>query len=415
MNNNMPLRALAVGFSALLLGWWLWPTAERLPRADHGTLPSDAVTAGNDSPYAAAIRPISEAGATAAIPALSPDTARSISPAAISRFERALDLTAEGDTAGAEALYQQLIQDYPRMVEAYVNLAAVYAGDGRLDQARQRLTEGLNANEDYAVLYASLQKVLGALAANAYREALVENTETRLNLDLPVMPSLRSEGAQIASLQAELKKNQADLETGNFAVNNTARLLAELQAMQQELAAANQHIAELEARYSNELEALRVQLAARSGAGEQPQAVAIDTQISEAVAATAAAPDDGQQIKQQDAQAVRLVKAWADAWTRQAIDDYVASYADDYRPPGSDLTRAQWLEQHRARFTNKRFIEVAVSDFSVSRAEDSFAVTFSQHYRSNTIDDRFRKRLVFASSGSDWSDAKIIDEKVVSP
>ena len=63
---------------------------------------------------------------------------------------------------------------------------------------------------------------------------------------------------------------------------------------------------------------------------------------------------------------------------------------------------------------NKKFIDVQVSNFTIRETDTQLAITFMQHYRSNTVDDRIRKRLVFQKNGNDLSKAKIVNEKVVS-
>ena len=107
------------------------------------------------------------------------------------------------------------------------------------------------------------------------------------------------------------------------------------------------------------------------------------------------------------------MQSWATAWSAQNVAGYVSHYADSYSSSPS-ITRAQWLEQRNLRLTNKEFINVAVSDFRVKDLGAQFSVTFSQYYQSNTVDDTVTKRLIFDKSGDNWSNSKIVNERLVS-
>jgi hypothetical protein len=111
--------------------------------------------------------------------------------------------------------------------------------------------------------------------------------------------------------------------------------------------------------------------------------------------------------------AIALVQSWAQRWSAQDVDAYVAHYADNYSS-SSSLSRRQWLEQRQERLTNKAFITVKVSDFKVTDLDGQFAVTFAQNYKSNTVDDTVTKRLVFNKKSDTWSNAKIVNESIVS-
>jgi colicin import membrane protein len=111
--------------------------------------------------------------------------------------------------------------------------------------------------------------------------------------------------------------------------------------------------------------------------------------------------------------AIDLVQSWAKAWSEQDVSAYVEHYGENYSSSRS-LSRAQWLEQREVRLTNKSFISFEVSNFEVEDMGPQFSVIFSQYYRSNTVDDRVTKRLIFNKIGDDWSQSKILEEQVVS-
>jgi hypothetical protein len=111
--------------------------------------------------------------------------------------------------------------------------------------------------------------------------------------------------------------------------------------------------------------------------------------------------------------AIGLVQSWAKAWSEQDVSAYVEHYGENYSSSRS-LSRARWLEQREVRRTNKSFINFEVSNFEVEDMGPQFSVIFSQYYRSNTVDDRVTKRLIFNKIGDDWSQSKILEEQVVS-
>ena len=111
--------------------------------------------------------------------------------------------------------------------------------------------------------------------------------------------------------------------------------------------------------------------------------------------------------------AIERVKSWAEAWSQQDVADYIEHYQDGYTPPGSAISHSEWRAQRQVRLTNKRFIEVTLSAFEAERNGDQIRVSFTQRYRANTMDDTIRKELALVNPGSDWSEAKIVSERVV--
>ena len=108
---------------------------------------------------------------------------------------------------------------------------------------------------------------------------------------------------------------------------------------------------------------------------------------------------------------VALLEAWADAWRRQDVASYVASYVHNYQPPG--LTHKQWYEKRAERLTSPEFIEVSFSNVTIQaepKRENTMAVVFLQSYRSNQLKSTVRKKLVVEKVLGVW---KIIDERVL--
>ncbi|MDE0060667.1 MAG: tetratricopeptide repeat protein [Defluviicoccus sp.] len=76
----------------------------------------------------------------------------------------------EGNRSRAIEIFEQLRSDHPEVVEAYNNLAVLYADQGRLEAARGVLVSALERTSD-AILYANLGDVYMRLADRAYVRA----------------------------------------------------------------------------------------------------------------------------------------------------------------------------------------------------------------------------------------------------
>ena len=78
-------------------------------------------------------------------------------------FSRAHRLQDQGDERAALAIYQKINQAQPKLVEPYINMAAIFTSNGELDKAQQILVRGLESDPASALLFTGLQKVYGAM------------------------------------------------------------------------------------------------------------------------------------------------------------------------------------------------------------------------------------------------------------
>lgn len=86
------------------------------------------------------------------------------------RLVRGILHAREGNRARAIEIFERLRSDHPELVEAYNNLAVLYADQGRLEAARGALVSALERGSD-AILYANLGDVYMRLADRAYDRA----------------------------------------------------------------------------------------------------------------------------------------------------------------------------------------------------------------------------------------------------
>ena len=103
----------------------------------------------------------------------------------------------------------------------------------------------------------------------------------------------------------------------------------------------------------------------------------------------------------------QVVHAWADAWSRQDVDRYLAHYAPDFRPE-KGVSRDTWAAQRRVRVARPKSISVTVGPITLDTVDDNrIAVTFEQAYRANHYRDRVMKTLDLRRYGDRW---KIVRE-----
>ncbi len=87
-------------------------------------------------------------------------------------FAEARQLARAGETEAAIARYRALLEADPAFLEAANNLAALYARDGRLDEARKVLEAAIAARPDFATIYRNLGAVYLELSRVDYGKAL---------------------------------------------------------------------------------------------------------------------------------------------------------------------------------------------------------------------------------------------------
>ena len=432
-------KALAMA-ALVLFGWWLWPSADDSATANKSALSSSDSASATESAnrLVSAIRPVTEASAQGVaqtgvlFKSLDPDLRTSMNK----RFSEALVAQNESDFGAAEELLNDLINDYPELPEPYVNLAFVYSKTNQLEKAQDTLVSGLNAKPTTAALFESLQKVRGAQAAEAYQKAFnAVSAVDAVPLDLPLakniaLPQIEPEPSndelELANKQLDSARNELANLKSQYE-SRIASLQEELASQAELLAANNRRNTTTDSQVAQVNEAAPVpEPAVPAVASIVPASAAPSPTITTQVAAADSQRRRDAEKKQQQEVAIKAlaqkreknaidaVQRWAAAWSSQDVQSYVSNYVDGYIPTGSGLSHGQWVSQRRDRLGNKKFINVKVSRFKIEDLGKRFSVRFSQNYKSNTINDTITKMLIFVKGDDDWSDAKIVNENVVS-
>ena len=316
-------------------------------------------------------------------------------------YRKALDVNVENQTDTAVVL--------PVVLELQTNLDA----QDQLQRLQNSLSEQAQSSEgskqlaaEYQQQIQSLNKQLDTEKQNALNanEANIEQisslTQRLTQADETLAATQAAEREALARVVRAEQDAKIQIQQANEEVAN---LKAELEQKNAALLATQQQQEELQAALSTALN------------GQQVEPLIADQEVKVDPPIASAAVTISSITELQKQHAIDRVKSWAKSWSDQDVDAYVNQYIDTYSPESAG-SRAVWLDQRRVRLTNKKFIRVDVSRFSVDDLGERFAVTFRQHYKSDVIDDVIFKSLEFVKpAGDDWSQAKIVLEKVVKP
>ena len=303
-------------------------------------------------------------------------------------------------------------------------IASLGKADSEASQLALEVTELKKQIDQKTSVIASLEQNNVETSDAQKRQSELEISELKKQLDqqastILALKKTNSESSQtvleISALKKQLDQQNSTILALKKDSSASSQLSEENLALKQQLAEQASTIALLE---KANAEASQLALLASAKATENTVAQ-IDAQLTESSSSQASEgslPAEGSLLADGsktsgDEKAIALVRAWASSWAAQDVAAYIDYYQDGYRP-SNGLSNKQWREQRQVRLTNKSYINVDVSNFTVKDLGAEFSVKFLQHYKSNNVDDKIFKTLVFAKNSDDWAQAKIIQEQV---
>lgn len=324
---------------------------------------------------------------------------------------KGIALTGLKQRSEAISLYQKVTRDHPEQAEAYNNLAALYAAEGKYDSARQVLEKAMQTQGSYAVAYKNLNAVYAKLADQAYSKALeVSGEKNTPPLQLSLIGARALPGSTVPVIAMSTLDPQA------FAVATAKKPTPAAPASQPKPSASEPiQVAVLtstssastgsaEKTVSKPVEKAADKVADKSveksanKSAEKPAEKPVD-KPTEKPASTA------NDKAERDIQ--NTVQAWASAWSKQDIKAYLNFYASNFDPGGQ--SRSAWEADRRARIGGKARISVSVSNLAVSfKSPTSASVKFRQSYKSDRLNSQTSKTLVLERKGDAW---RIVAEK----
>ena len=290
------------------------------------------------------------------------------------RFTKGLILAEQNKTNEAIEVFAALSRDYPALPEPYNNLAVLYASQGEYEKARQQLEKSIRTHPSYATAYENLGDVYTKLASQAYDKALQFDSsnsaaKNKLSLIRDLISSNRLPGAPGAPTVASTDAGRSP--------------------------GANSVPSKSEAKPAE----VKPAVVAKA---DTPKAEAKPAFVAKADAPKAEAKRPRTPEGDQEA-VLQAVLAWADAWSQQKVETYLAFYAQDFKTPKGE-GRPEWEAARRERITSAKKIEVAVeSPKVVLKDENNAVVSFKQRYRSDTLKVDSRKTLIMTRTGGRWA------------
>lgn len=281
------------------------------------------------------------------------------------RFRRGVALSMLDRKAEALSVFQKLVEDHPDMPAPYNNMAVIYGAQGEYEKARGSLERAIRTNPAYATAYQNLGDVYAQLASQAYTKALqLDKNDSTLPPKLSLLRELTASSAPLpapAPSPATTKPGPAP--------------------------------------------APQVPPPAPVTAPKPPAPVASPVAAAPKPAASAtpapapAAPKPAPAANP-EADIERAVKAWASAWSRKDMGDYVDAYTNDYA--GQSGSHKRWVEERRDRIVGKKSIKVSVTELKISVNGDKATARFRQNYDSDALSTSSRKTLELVRSGGKW-------------
>jgi hypothetical protein len=262
-----------------------------------------------------------------------------------------------------------------------------------------------------------------ALAAAAPADAQASRRIAELE---EALAAAEAEHLRLEAESAEAQHRITELEEA-LAAAEAERLGLEAQSAERRAAAgaeAQRRIEDLEGRlraaemFLAESESQRREFARQLTARRQQPEPLPDGAGAEAVAAgpsgteppaaepSAAAPP-GPPNPPGTADIMAMVNAWAEAWSKQRVDDYLSFYAGAFQPPAG-TTRQEWAAQRRERLLAPARISVRAALMDLRTvAPDRAEVDILQSYSSDQFSDTVVKTLELVVESGRW---KIVRE-----
>ena len=125
----------------------------------------------------------------------------------------------------------------------------------------------------------------------------------------------------------------------------------------------------------------------------------------ESTTSTTEAPatqDKETQLERNRAAVEAALNQWANAWSEQDVDLYLASYSKEFIPP-KNKRRSVWEKERRQRLLRPKYIKITLSDVKINLHGNEYAeVRFSQRYQSDTYGDKVRKEVLMRKVDEKW-------------
>ena len=290
------------------------------------------------------------------------------------RFLKGLILTAQHKNNEAIGVFQSLTEDYPELPEPYNNLAVLYAGQGQYEKAKVALEMAIRNHPSYATAQENLGDIYAKMASQSYERAIqLDRTNTATQNKLALINDLFPKNKPVTPLVNATKQPPV--------VNGTASAPAKAVPA-----------------LPNPASSTKPQVAPPGAPPARSQTVAAVTEPSAAAKNSNIKPVSANH----GVEVIKTLHEWADVWSSQNVERYLAFYASDFKTPNGE-NRNDWEAAAKARIGTPKYIEINISNEKVSFPNDNHAfVTFHQSYRSDYLSSSFDKFILLVKQNDKW-------------
>ncbi len=311
----------------------------------------------------------------------------------VASLDDALQAWGNKKTDVAEDGLELLIAEHPDDPRAYNNLAAFYAAQGDLDNARKLLERGLRTNTEYLTIHQNLGSVYAEMARESYGKALQLNAEER-TIPLQVFSSQglfllqrkQSGAADDSTLLAledvpSVNISESVIEAGESVESQEISEPSPVETSAEgDVALAEAEPTEAVEKLENVPEEI-----------SEPSPVVVpqaDTAIAQSKEVATNIMVEVQQT----------LENWAAAWADHDVERYLSFYADSFRPAGG-IEKVAWEKQRRRRLQAPGAIQISLSEINiVEEGSEEIVVELLQTYQSERYSDVTRKQFELMKS-----------------
>ena len=267
-------------------------------------------------------------------------------------FMKGIILVESGKRDDAIKTFTDLTSKYPNLPEPYNNLAVLYADAGEYDKAKKALETAIKTHPSYATAHENLGDIYARMASEAYDKALqLDNGNSRAQSKLSLIKDLFGTGNKMVAKVDAAKTTK----TGTMPIRPADKKVEPAKTV-------------------------------------EPAKAPVDTTA-----------DDERSVND-------AVSNWANAWSNQDVNKYLASYANNFKTPKGESRKA-WEQQRRERISTPKSISVELLNQNVTIVDNNNSkVRFKQSYKGAGNAIRTDKTLLLKKENGNW----LIEQEVAS-
>lgn len=281
------------------------------------------------------------------------------------RFLKGLILTELNRQADAVVVFTKLTEEFPESPEPYNNLAVIYAQQKQYDKARQALEMAIRTHPSYATAHENLGDIYAHMASQAYDKALsIDSSNTSAQTKLAMIRDMMTGGGRTPPIAGGTRPTPKPTPAPVVVAAAPAASV----------------------------------FPATSAPASQPSASApAPAPAPQSLASPAEAP-----VSAEHGGVSSAVNAWAAAWSKKSMKDYLAAYARDFETPKGE-SRSAWEAERHKRIVKPGSIQVSVDSLKVTmEGADRATARFRQHYQSSSLKTSSNKVLLLVKRDGRW-------------